>query len=158
MKNKGSAPYYWLKTDDFTGWRNVTRSEFIEAERACGFVPRDMHPSSPSCSTTLATSGFCRDGISGALTVDASPPCSAQFKQLKDRTMRSYSIEWFDRYPDFSLSSDPARGTEKIDLTDQEFADFTQIQQSYQAWQERICDALGKDRIDSLRAARMPEE
>ncbi len=66
--------------------------------------------------------------------------------------MGSYSIEWFDRYPDFSLSSDPTRGAAKIALTEQEFADFTQVQQAYQLWQERICEAVGKDRVKSLHA------
>ncbi|QIG71188.1 hypothetical protein EVB32_081 [Rhizobium phage RHph_TM39] len=40
------------------GWETVTKKQWIEEERACGFRPKDISGSDPDYWTTCATAGF----------------------------------------------------------------------------------------------------
>lgn len=66
---------FWLKATGIPGsqWVEVTKEEWIRAERRAGF-----RPSVPSWTddymTTCATGGFGGSGISGARTNDGNAP------------------------------------------------------------------------------------
>jgi hypothetical protein len=67
---------HWLKSEGIPGskWVQVTKSEWIRAERSAGFRPK-MSSDHPEYMDTYATGGFGSSyGIAGSLTVDGNPP------------------------------------------------------------------------------------
>lgn len=61
-----ATEFYYLKTVAETNWREVTRKEWIEAERGAGFRPK-LPSTDPRYMTTCATGGFSGNGIQGKI-------------------------------------------------------------------------------------------
>ena len=57
---------YLLKADWQKDWQEVTKEEWIKAERAAGFRPK-LASTDAAYMTTCATGGFCGGSISGRL-------------------------------------------------------------------------------------------
>ena len=55
---------YLLKADFNTEWTEVTKEQWVKAERAAGFRPK-LWSGDPAYMTTCATGGFSGAGISG---------------------------------------------------------------------------------------------
>jgi hypothetical protein len=60
------ANRYFLKADHETKYTEVTKEQWIRAERAAGFRPK-MSQDHPNYMTTEATGGFGGRGISGRI-------------------------------------------------------------------------------------------
>lgn len=65
---------FWLR-DDRSGakWREVTRAEWIGAERAAGFQPKGISSGDPAYHTTCATGSFGTMKVSGTRTSGEYP-------------------------------------------------------------------------------------
>jgi hypothetical protein len=66
---------YFLKADHQTSWDEVTKEQWIRAERAAGFRPK-LWSGDPNYMTTCATGGFSNGGgLSGKIEYvpDSSP-------------------------------------------------------------------------------------
>lgn len=57
---------YLLKADHQTEWDEVTKEEWIKAERNAGFRPK-LSSDNPAYMTTCATGGFGGAGVSGKI-------------------------------------------------------------------------------------------
>ena len=57
---------YFLKADWQTDWTEVTKQEWIKAERAAGFRPK-MSSDDPRYMDTCATGGFSSGNTSGKI-------------------------------------------------------------------------------------------
>ena len=57
---------YFLKADYQKNWQEVTKEEWIQAERSAGFRPK-CASTDPEYMTTCATSGFGGNGVSGKI-------------------------------------------------------------------------------------------
>lgn len=71
-----SEPRYWLKATAIPGskWQEVSKKEWIAAERCAGFRPR-ISSDHPAYETTCATGGWSTShGISGTITYGEFPP------------------------------------------------------------------------------------
>ena len=59
---------HFLKMDHQSEWSEVTKNEWIKAERSAGFRPK-LWSGDPEYMTTYATAGFSGNGVSGRLDV-----------------------------------------------------------------------------------------
>lgn len=57
---------YLLKADHQTSWDEVTKEQWIKAERSAGFRPK-MSSCHPEYMSTCATGGFGGDGVQGRI-------------------------------------------------------------------------------------------
>ncbi|MCK1479353.1 hypothetical protein IVB27_32585 [Bradyrhizobium sp. 197] len=67
---------YWLKANAIPGatWSEVSKEDWINAERAAGFRPK-LWSGDPGYMTTCATGGFSNSAdISGTITHDGNSP------------------------------------------------------------------------------------
>lgn len=74
MNDRGEK--YWLRAPGIPGstWTEVSKEDWIKAERAAGFCPK-LWSGDPAYMTTCATGGFGgSQGISGNITYDGEPP------------------------------------------------------------------------------------
>ncbi len=60
---------YWLKSDWQDEWTEVTKEQWIKAERQAGFRPK-CASTELAYMTTCATGGFTGGGISGKIVFD----------------------------------------------------------------------------------------
>jgi len=66
-------PRHFLKSRFRKDWEEVTKQEWIEVERECGFRPK-MSSDDPRYMDTYATAGFTSGFVSGTITHDGSKP------------------------------------------------------------------------------------
>lgn len=64
---------FFLKASFNKEWTEVTRAEWIRAERVAGFRPK-MSSWEPNYNDTLATGGFSGGNVSGTYTTDGKTP------------------------------------------------------------------------------------
>jgi len=57
---------YFLKADFNPDWTEVTKEDWIKAERSAGFRPK-LWSGDPAYMTTCATGGWSSSGISGRI-------------------------------------------------------------------------------------------
>lgn len=60
---------YYLKPDWKNEWDEVSREEWIKAERNAGFMPK-LSADHPDYMKTLATGGFYGKGVGGRIEFD----------------------------------------------------------------------------------------
>ena len=58
---------FYLRADWQGEYQEVTREQWIRAERAAGFCPKGVSSTHPNYMYTLATGGFSGGGVSGRI-------------------------------------------------------------------------------------------
>lgn len=66
MSNKEHTEKYFLKADWQTEYQEVTKEQWIKAERAAGFRPK-LSSDDPDYMKTCATGGFSGSGVNGKI-------------------------------------------------------------------------------------------
>lgn len=64
---------YFLKADHQTSWDEVTKEQWVMAERNAGFRPK-LWSGDPNYMTTCATGGFSGGGVSGKIEYSVPRP------------------------------------------------------------------------------------
>lgn len=64
---------YWLKADFNKEWTEVSKAEWIKAERAAGFRPK-LWSGDPNYMAVCATGGWGGAGVQGRITRDEAQP------------------------------------------------------------------------------------
>jgi hypothetical protein len=83
---------YYLKASFQPDWVEVTKEEFIRAERGAGFRPK-CASSDPQYMTTCATGGFSSGSISGRVQYIREPQ-EPTLREKVDALLKAGNIEW----------------------------------------------------------------
>lgn len=85
---------YYLKASFQPEWVEVTKEEFIRAERRAGFRPK-CASSDPKYMSTCATGGFSSGEVSGRVEYIRPEATPAQLLRAKvDELLKYGNVEW----------------------------------------------------------------
>lgn len=89
----GTMDKYYLKASFQPDWVEVTKEEFIRAERAAGFRPK-CASTDPQYMTTCATGGFSSSGGVSGRVCFVPTPTQPTLKEKVDELLKAGNIEW----------------------------------------------------------------